>query len=267
MSAEDRRRLGAVSALVAGVFFGLCLVPAVPTGAVGRALGTGLWRLLGAGAVGLPLLGLALALAGFDRLPRLDMKRAAILLGGLAVIVPMTIGVIVLARPTDFDPPLADWTVAARATGLVPGLIAYGITGLVGQTGGLLLGFLLLSTLTILTLAWHPLRRLERRTAGEAVPAPATAAAVRSARTPVPEAAAGDEEEDEAEPAEREAAPARRKAPRPPKPAKQGVVTPGPTGAEDELPPVELLRLPPPVDVTADQAALDKLGQSLIDTL
>src|ERR1043166_9778039 len=94
MKPEDRRRLGAVAALVAGVFVGLTLIPAVPTGPVGRLTGESLWRFLGAGAVGLPLLGMGLTLAGFDRLPRLDMKRAAILLGGLALLVPFTIGVV-----------------------------------------------------------------------------------------------------------------------------------------------------------------------------
>src|SRR5688572_2917781 len=116
MKPEDRRRLGAVSALVIGIFFGLCLWPSVPTGALGRGLGNTLWRVLGAGAVGFPLLGLGLALAGFDRLPRLDMKRAAILLGGLSLIVPFVGGVLVGAQPSDFDPPLHEWTLGARAS-------------------------------------------------------------------------------------------------------------------------------------------------------
>jgi hypothetical protein len=55
---EDRRRLGAIAALVLGIFIGLTLIRAVPTGPLGRGLGTLLWRSLGAGAVGLPLLGL-----------------------------------------------------------------------------------------------------------------------------------------------------------------------------------------------------------------
>ena len=82
-----------------------------------RALGESLWRILGGGAVGLPLLGLGLALAGFDRVPRLDMKRMAILLGGLALLTPFTIGVISDVPPPAFDPPLSEWGLAARLTG------------------------------------------------------------------------------------------------------------------------------------------------------
>ncbi len=263
MNPQDRRRLAALSALVIGVFLGLCLIRAVPTGALGRALGDVLWQSLGSGAVGLPLLGGALALAGFDRLPRLDMKRAAILVLGLSIIVPFTIGVITGATPRSFDPTLADWDVAARATGLVPGLMAYGVVGLVGQTGGLLLAFLSVSALTILTLAWHPLRRLEKvdePKPEKTVPEP------KAKRVPkvsgIPPVAELEAQEPEPDPV---AESARKKAPKPAKPAKAAAVPP--TGAEDELPPVELLHAPPPQDLVGDQAALDKLGQSLMDTL
>ncbi len=267
MRPDDRRRLGAVSALVVGAFFGLCLLPAVPTGAVGQALGSVLWRVLGVGAVGFPLLGLGLALAGFDRLPRLDMKRAAILLGGLSLIVPLVIGILVGAAPADFDPPLAEWTLAARATGLLPGVAAYGVTGLVGKTGGLLLGFLMLSALTILTLAWHPLRPLEKR----AVEPPANRPdAPRVVTKPVPRPVAEEEDDEDEVPA---GAPADKALPKKkplklPKAAKASGETPAaPTGAESELPPVELLLSPPVQDTSADEAALDRLGQSLIETL
>ena len=50
------------------------------------------------------------ALAGFDRVPRLDMKRMGFLVGGLALLVPFTIAVIadVPAAAFDFRPrPLA----------------------------------------------------------------------------------------------------------------------------------------------------------------
>jgi hypothetical protein len=82
MSEEGRRHLGAITALVLGSFVGLTLLPVDLTGPFGRWLGDTLWRLLGIGAVGFPLLGLAGGLAGFDRLPQLDMKRAAILVAG-----------------------------------------------------------------------------------------------------------------------------------------------------------------------------------------
>jgi S-DNA-T family DNA segregation ATPase FtsK/SpoIIIE len=270
MTTEDRRRLGAVAALVLGVFLGLCLVPVVPTGAIGRTLGNLLWRGLGSGAVGLPLLGLALALAGFDRLPRLDMKRTAILLGGLALIVPFAIGVMTGSSPAAFDPPLTEWTLAARAAGLLPGVMASAVTGLVGKPGGMLLAFLALSAITIPTLAWHPLRRLEK-SAAPAVAAPEPAKPKR-----VPKAVVADDDGPVIEPpapvppaAATEAEQAKKRAPKPPKPAKEGKPTPvgAPTGDENELPPVELLRSPPPQDTLADEAQLDRLGQSLMDTL
>ena len=43
---------------------------------------------LGVGALGFPLIGLGVGLAGFDRLPRLDMKRAGVLVGALSLLVP-----------------------------------------------------------------------------------------------------------------------------------------------------------------------------------
>jgi len=269
VSGEDRRRLGAIAALVLGVFLGLCLWPTVPTGAVGRTLGNLLWRGFGAGALGVPLLGVALALAGFDRLPRLNMKRTAILVGGLAIIVPFAAGVLTGSRAADFDPPLEEWSLAARAAGFVPGMLASAVAGLIGKPGGLLLAFLGLSAVTIPTLAWHPLRRLEKQPEAAAQPVvkpkrtrpgtvvdddgpviePPAPAPATSPPTPDTEAT-------------------RKRQPKPPRPPKEAR---GPlsarSGDEDELPPVELLRAPPPQDAVADEAQLDRLGQSLMDTL
>ncbi len=262
MTPGDRRRLGAIAALVLGLFVGLCLVPAVPTGVMGRALGRFFWRMLGAGAVGLPLVGIGLALAGFERLPRLDMKRVALLLGGLSVLAPFVAGVLASAVPADFDPPLEDWSLSARATGLVPGLLAYGVTGLVGKTGALLLGFLALSALTILTIAWHPLRRLER---SEVVPAPP------QGRIPEPRPVRPDPEpvadqESPGRPVLQASAttPGRKRSARG-RPV--AVAAAGSGETEEELPPVDLLRPPPPQDSVADEAQLDRLGQSLMETL
>ena len=72
---RPERRLGAMTALVVGLFVGLTLLPVQITGPVGGYIGHALWQLLGAGALGIPLLGIGLALAGFDRLGGLDMKR------------------------------------------------------------------------------------------------------------------------------------------------------------------------------------------------
>ena len=259
MRPEDRRRFGAVAALVLGVFFGLTLIPAVPTGPLGRVLGGGLWRMFGAGAVGLPLLGLGLGLAGFDRLPRLDMKRAAILLGGLALLVPFTIGVVSDIGAEAFDPPLPDWGLPARLTGLVPGFAARGVVQLIGQPGGLLFAFLSLSALTLATLAWHPLHRLEKKPAD----AGATVLEPKRSRTlPEPDV------EDEAEPVPLPAAKPRASRKRPDLAADRVPPRPpgGPTG-EDQLPPLTLLQSPPTQDLAADSAQLDRLGQALLDTL
>jgi hypothetical protein len=101
MTDDARRRLGALTALAIGLFLGLALLPLPATGPVGDVIGRGLWEWLGAGAIGLPLLGVGLALAGFDRLGRLDMKRAALLIAGLSFITPYLIGV--LSRVTVSD--------------------------------------------------------------------------------------------------------------------------------------------------------------------
>ena len=75
MTPDARRRLGAITALVLGLFVGLTLLPIPITGPVGRSVGHALWQFLGAGALGIPLLGVRLALASFERLGNLDMKR------------------------------------------------------------------------------------------------------------------------------------------------------------------------------------------------
>jgi S-DNA-T family DNA segregation ATPase FtsK/SpoIIIE len=263
---EDRRRLGAIAALVLGIFIGLTLIRAVPTGPLGRGLGALLWRSLGAGAVGLPLLGFGLALAGFDRVPRLDMKRMGFLVGGLALLVPFTIAVIADVPAAAFDPPLPEWEFAARASGLLPGLAARGVLQLIGQPGGLLLSFLLLSALTLATLAWHPLRRFEAgRLDGS------TAGRLENGRLDGRTAGRLVEEEEE----ESEGVFVTAKSTSPGKkegrvkkqlPAVQPSSRPA-TEHDKLLPPIGLLSSPPPQDTAADTAQLDRLGQALLDTL
>ena len=124
MTADSRRRLGAVTALVLGVFVGLTLLPLPVTGPVGAWIGHALWHTLGAGALGLPLLGIGLALAGFERLGRLDMKRAAALIGGLSLLTPYLIGVITRVGHADLVPDVAQRTLPARLVGLLPGFFA-----------------------------------------------------------------------------------------------------------------------------------------------
>jgi S-DNA-T family DNA segregation ATPase FtsK/SpoIIIE len=264
---EDRRRLGAIAALVLGIFLGLTLIRAVPTGPLGRGLGAFLWRTLGFGAVGLPLLGFGLALAGFDRLPRLDMKRVGFLVGGLALLVPFTLAVLFDVPAAAFDPPLADWDLAARASGLLPGLAARGVLQLIGQPGGLLLAFLALSALTLATLAWHPLRRFEAgrgEVAGRLEKGRLDGST--AGRLVAPE---DDEDEDEGGVfvIAKTAASGKKE-----KPSKKQVPAVQPssrrvTEHDKLLPPIELLASPPPQDTAADTAQLDRLGQALLDTL
>ncbi len=257
MSDEGRRHLSAIIALVAGSFVGLTLLPVSVTGPFGAWLGATLWRTLGIGALGFPLLGLGLGLAGFDRLPQLDMKRVAILVTGLAVLVPFLIGVVAGVRPGDFDTGL----VPPRLTGVLPGFLAYGVVRGIGVAGGLLLGFLLLSALTIVTIAWHPLRRL--------VLTSAPARSEPGRRDSAPPLAL--DPDDVIEPPARSAAepPGRRVAepPRKKKPAKPPTALIGDPADDNQLPPIELLAAPPAHDRDAGQAELDRLGQVLLDTL
>ena len=266
--------MGALTALVAGLFLGLTLLPVEITGPVGGYIGHALWQLLGAGALGIPLLGIGLALAGFDRLGGLDMKRSAILIVGLSVLVPYVVGVLTDVSPADLDADVGQRDFAARMVGLVPGFLAETISGKIGVAGAVLLGFLALSALTLVTFAWHPLQRLEAgqkadgRTGGQAdTILPPVEKRRRAAKV------AGSEEEDDAIVA---ALPPVRLAARPPEPPatkarkKDRRPEPAVVGApaeESDTPPVDLLTAPARDDIDAGEAQLDRLGQSLLETL
>jgi len=271
---SSRRRLGAISALVLGSFLGLTLLPIAVTGPVGRVLGNVLWNVLGAGAVGLPLLGLGLALAGFDRLPRLDMKRAAFLIGGLSLLVPYIIGVATRLAKPELLPDFAGRTLAAKAVGVLPGFFAILVRDRIGVAGALLLGFLALSALTLLTFAWHPLQRLERLPRAPDAPEPERRARSRRAAPAVVEL---DEDDDAVVPPPPAPALAREKKerekekPKEKKPKREAATAAAAIAAaenaEQELPPITLLDPPPAQDVDAGDAQLDRLGVSLLETL
>jgi S-DNA-T family DNA segregation ATPase FtsK/SpoIIIE len=276
MTPDSRRRLGALTALVVGTFLGLTLLPVGLTGPVGGYIGHALWQLLGAGALGIPLLGLGLALAGFDRLGGLDMKRSALLIVGLSVLLPYVVGVLTHVRASDFDWDVGERALSARAVGWLPGFLAVAITGKVGVAGAVLLGFLALSALTLATFAWHPLQRLERaegsREPDAAPPPPDAAAPEPRRRKKAPEPAAPDEPEPEPEPEPGEAPLAL--VARGMKPKRERGKSRKPDGAqlavldeESELPPIDRLTAASAVDVDAGQTQLDRLGQSLLDTL
>jgi S-DNA-T family DNA segregation ATPase FtsK/SpoIIIE len=266
--------MGALTALVVGLFLGLTLLPVEITGPVGGYIGHALWQLLGAGALGIPLLGIGLALAGFDRLGGLDMKRAAILIVGLSVLVPYVVGVLTDVSPADLDADVGQRGFAARMVGLVPGFLAEVISGKVGLAGAVLLGFLALSALTLVTFAWHPLQRLEAgqksggRTAGHAdVIGPPVEKRRKAARSVITE------EEDE--PGAAILPPVRLSARQPEAPAakpRKKDRSPEPAAAatpaeESDTPPLDLLTAPIREDIDAGEAQLDRLGQSLLETL
>jgi hypothetical protein len=163
MSEENRRRLGAVAALAVGLFLALTLMPFRLTGPIGATIGPGLWSALGIGAIGLPLLGLCIGLAGFGRLGALDTRRVSILAATGIILVPYVIGVISRITQADFLLAHAEWRLAAQATGWFPGFLARTALDSIGMAGGLIAGFVVLTGATLGTLAWHPLRRLEER--------------------------------------------------------------------------------------------------------
>ena len=276
MSTDSRRRLGAITALVAGLFVGLTLLPLPLTGPVGASLGHALWQLLGAGALGIPLLGVGLALAGFDRLAGLDMKRSAVLIVGLSVLVPYLVGVLTQVRHTDLDLDVAQRSLSARAVGVLPGFFAEAIATRIGVAGAVLAGFLALSALTLATFAWHPLQRLERGgiadgngEGGEVGPdlqeAPAEERRRRKRVVPALVAAGNAEPEpEEPEPPADRAKARKEKERKPKKPPGDGVAA---IDEESALPPVDILTEPPPGNRDAGEAQLDRLGQSLLETL
>lgn len=271
MTPDAQRRLGALSALAVGAFIALALLPGNLTGPFGRAIGTGLWRGIGLGALCVPLAGLAAALAGFGRLGGLDMRRAVVLLAGGALVLPFLAGVLGGVTAGQLDADFADRVLAAKLTGTVPGFFASALRARIGLAGALLVGLVAGSAVTLATLAWHPLRRLEGG-ADAVLPSAEEEerlgrrprAAVLLNASPVTAAAAPetDAADDEAVVAP---APSPARAPRPAaKPKKRAADV---ADAETDLPAIDLLDPPPPQDADAGEAQLDRLGQALLETL
>jgi S-DNA-T family DNA segregation ATPase FtsK/SpoIIIE len=271
----QRRRLSAITALVLGLFVGLTLLPIPITGPVGHSIGHGLWQILGAGALGIPLLGIGLALAGFDRLGGLDMKRSAALIVGLSLLIPYLVGVLAGVGRTELDLDLAQRGLAARVVGVLPGFFAETISEKIGVAGAVLLGFLMLSALTLVTFAWHPLQRLEK--AGDAEKRGSGAGGAdpggsfnptRAKRRTMPPAEGSSETsawvggsavEWVADPSARGG--------REKKSKRKGAPGIAALDEESDLPPIELLTPPSNQDIDAGEAQLDRLGHSLIETL
>ncbi len=255
LTPRHKQELLAIVSLLVGVFVGLTLLPWDVTGAAGRVIGRFLWMSLGLGAGLLPLLGFGVALAGFGRLPRLDVTRVAVLLGGLVLLVPVVIAIATGARgPGDFPPDYEAWSTAQRLTGILPALLATGLAGVIGAAGAVIVALLALSALTMFTLDWHPFGRLTRGRGERAGRRVSDWSGV-----PAPEDEAVGEEGGEAQPRRLDSAGAmlRRFTKRRPRPE----------DAADRLPPVALLH-PASSEAAQDwEEEIERQGQVLIDTL
>ena len=88
LTPRHKRDLLAIVSLLAGVFFGLTLLPWDITGPAGRFVGGLLWRYFGAGAAMIPVLGIVTGLAGFGRFQELGLRRLSVLIAGLIILSP-----------------------------------------------------------------------------------------------------------------------------------------------------------------------------------
>jgi DNA segregation ATPase FtsK/SpoIIIE, S-DNA-T family len=237
-----RQELIGIAALLVGLFLGLTLLQLPLTGSWGRAIGGLSWKVLGLGAVVVPVLGLGWALAAFGRLGRLSSGRAAILGAGLILLVPYGIGIAI--GPTfPFD--YAQWSATQKLVGLLPAFLATGLQSAVGTAGGVLAGLFALSALSIVTIGWHPLAML-RAGSGE-----------RAKREPPPV------EAKQPLPAPRSPLPKDR--PSRPVPAPKVPAPPPPKGSL--IPPIELLNEGPGAVADADAAQIEEMGRRLVATL
>jgi S-DNA-T family DNA segregation ATPase FtsK/SpoIIIE len=270
LTPRHQRELVATVALLVGVFIGLSLLPTHLTGPVGGVTGRFLWQYLGLGAVMLPLLGLALGLAGFGALGPIEPWRVAVLFAGLLPLVPFALGILLgLRHAADLPPDFAQASFGLRLVGELPAYVTVEIASTIGLAGAVILWLLALSGLTIVTLDWHPLRRLagvraggraDGQTGGRMGGSVAARAVGRAGNViTVPDE---DEEDDEPQPAQGWREALTRASGRP--------SARGPGGARSEdlalLPPVDLLTKPGDAG-DAGEAELDRLGEVLIATL
>ncbi len=249
------RELIAIVSLLAGVFFGLTLLPWDVTGPLGSALGRALWRYLGAGAALIPVLGVVTALAGFGRFRDLGLRRISGLTAGLIILLPFTIAVCAGIRNTEDLPASYErWTFVQRTVGVVPAMVVVGVAAAVGTAGTVIVGLIALSSLTLYTLDWHPFRRLGPE-AGKAK----KRRDVGTEHTP-----ASDPPVEPARSSRTFTSGVRRSGSLL---AKFTSRTPKPEDALDELPPLDLLHGSVEGDSKDEEEQLERLGTVLIDTL
>jgi len=259
LSDRHRHELAAIVALLVGTFIGLSLLPVSVTGPFGRVLGRLLRTGLGAGSVFLPLFGFAAALVGFGWWKSVDLRRLALFCGGMTLLLPFGIALGAgITSTADFGPDWASWSVPQRLVGLFPGVVAVGVTAVIGTAGSVIMWLLALSGLTIVAFDWHPFRRLR---AGEGRPDPMSFEPATAAPSRMVAGASADEPWGNGPEVRR---------PKPPKkkrrPLSPSEVSPS-LDALDELPPLELLQAAQMESVDAGEAELHRLGEVLIDTL
>lgn len=253
LTPRHRQELTAIAALLAGAFVGLSLLPLDLTGRAGQLLGRFLWQNLGAGSWFIPLLGIGMGLAGFGRLGRLGLADVAVLFLGLVPLVPFGIALAIgIKTGAEFPPSYQEWTAAQKLVGLVPAALASGAISLIGTAGAVALWLVALSALTLVTLDWHPFRRLSKAVGpeGERVAEPEEPGE-NDWEVITPPASAIEESGKKSRSVSAQRAPG-----------------PGaPAAGNDELPPLDLLHPPAEAASDAGEAELDRLGQVLIDTL
>jgi S-DNA-T family DNA segregation ATPase FtsK/SpoIIIE len=161
LTPRHRQELLGILALAAGVFLGLAMLPVDLTGPLGRSAGRGLWNYFGLGAAMLPVLGLGVGLAAFGRFTAVTPKRLTVLFTGLAILVPFAVAIGAgIHHSADVPADIETGTALQRLAGIVPSMLVVGLNAVVGSAGATLVGLLALSGVTIVTLDWHPFRRL-----------------------------------------------------------------------------------------------------------
>ncbi|MFI5208411.1 MAG: DNA translocase FtsK, partial [Gemmatimonadales bacterium] len=213
------------------------------------------------------------AIALFGHFERVTSRRATILLAGLALAVPFSLGVIYqysdsvvragIEAGNPYDPPA--WV------GIIGGMFAYYLRGF-GPVGEGLIGLGAFSALTISTVGWNPFSALRKRD-GQDAPVAALDESITPAGPETLGALAAPPDLLEEETVRPSASPPVRPKKREPKPSMAkiiGSIVPrfggAKSGEAEALPPIELL------DEAAEEAAsfeaeLDRLQKLLIDTL
>ncbi len=287
--AHVRRELAGVALLLLATFLlvavlagqgtgealGACTAAHGLTGPVGACVRASLMFLIGLPAMlVVPLLPAVEALRLFGHIEGRTDRSWLIFLGGLVLLLPVGIGLAVGPGGAEMHP----------STGLWGGFLAFYLARGFGSAGAwivLLLGF---SALTVVTLAWNPVRVVLGHRAAAAAPEPQVAETTRASAWGNPLAGL-------LEPAPHEmpgmsTAPAAVEEPAPARQAGKGKKSKADLAAErteriaaemdrqdsdapggDALPPTELLTPAPPRNPDADRRELDAMGQRIRNAL